>query len=171
MPSTIHPRPLPDRLTEAGRTLVMGVVNVTPDSFSDGGQWFEADAAIAHGTELLALGADILDVGGESTRPGAPRVSVAEELERVLPVIDALGGQGAIISIDTTRAEVATAAVAAGAMIINDVSGGRGFGADVNEVTIVDSAGETRGQAAGSKDEVSDAILDQVRDLLVSQLS
>ena len=119
-----RPLPLPDRLAAAGRTLVMGVVNVTPDSFSDGGQWFEPDAAITHGTQLLALGADILDVGGESTRPGATRVSVAEELERVLPVITALRGHGAVLSIDTTRAEVAADAVAAGALIINDVSGG-----------------------------------------------
>lgn len=121
------PSPLPSALTDAGRagrSLVMGVVNVTPDSFSDGGRWFTPDAAVAHGLALLADGADLLDVGGESTRPGAARVPVAEELDRVLPVIRALSGQGAAVSVDTTRAEVAAAAVAAGAVVVNDVSGG-----------------------------------------------
>ncbi|MGO1339190.1 MAG: dihydropteroate synthase, partial [Cellulosimicrobium funkei] len=79
----------------------MGVVNVTPDSFSDGGEWFEPDAAIAHGRELLGEGADILDVGGESTRPGAGRVPVEAELARVLPVISALAAEGAVVSVDT----------------------------------------------------------------------
>ncbi|HEY0187111.1 MAG TPA: dihydropteroate synthase [Cellulomonas sp.] len=122
------PSPLPAALTpvgrEPGRTLVMGVVNVTPDSFSDGGQWFAPDAAVAHGLELLADGADLLDVGGESTRPGAARVPLAEELDRVLPVIAALADAGAVVSVDTTRAQVAAAAVAAGATVVNDVSGG-----------------------------------------------
>jgi dihydropteroate synthase len=107
-----------------GLPVVMGVVNVTPDSFSDGGQWFEPEAAIAHGRELLEQGADILDVGGESTRPGAERPSVAEELRRVLPVIEELSGLGASVSVDTMRAEVASKALAAGAVMINDVSGG-----------------------------------------------
>nr|WP_158374919.1 dihydropteroate synthase [Cellulosimicrobium cellulans] len=102
----------------------MGVVNVTPDSFSDGGRWFAPDAAVAHGLGLLADGADLLDVGGESTRPGAERVPVAEELDRVLPVIRELASRGAAVSVDTTRAEVAEAAVAAGAVVVNDVSGG-----------------------------------------------
>ncbi|RMI03486.1 dihydropteroate synthase [Cellulomonas triticagri] len=102
----------------------MGVVNVTPDSFSDGGRWFTPEAAVAHGLALLDDGADLLDVGGESTRPGAPRVPVAEELDRVLPVIRALTERGAVVSVDTTRAEVAAAAVAAGATVVNDVSGG-----------------------------------------------
>ncbi|HLS26872.1 MAG TPA: dihydropteroate synthase [Beutenbergiaceae bacterium] len=103
----------------------MGIVNVTPDSFSDGGQWFERDVAIAHGRHLLAQGADILDIGGESTRPGAARVSEREELDRVLPVVAALAGHAPVISVDTMRAEVARRAVAAGASIINDVSGGK----------------------------------------------
>lgn len=111
-------------IAQRDRTLVMGVVNVTPDSFSDGGEWFEPDAAIAHGIDLLAEGADLLDVGGESTRPGADRPSVDEELRRVLPVVAALSARGAIISIDTMRAEVARQAVTAGATIVNDVSGG-----------------------------------------------
>lgn len=111
-------------IAQRDRTLVMGVVNVTPDSFSDGGEWFEPDAAIAHGIDLLAEGADLLDVGGESTRPGADRPSVDEELRRVLPVVAALSARGAIISIDTMRAEVARQAVTSGATIVNDVSGG-----------------------------------------------
>jgi dihydropteroate synthase len=108
----------------AGRCLVMGVVNVTPDSFSDGGQWFGAGAAIQHGLELIAQGADIVDVGGESTRPGAQRVSVDEELRRVKPVITELVRAGATVSVDTMRAQVAEWAVEAGVSLVNDVSGG-----------------------------------------------
>jgi len=103
---------------------LMGVVNVTPDSFSDGGRFVEADAAIAHGRRLLAEGADIVDVGGESTRPGATRPVAAEELSRVIPVIGALAAEGAVVSVDTMRAEVAAAAIEAGAAMVNDVSGG-----------------------------------------------
>ena len=102
----------------------MGVVNVTPDSFSDGGRYATPDAAIAHGHRLLEEGADVLDIGGESTRPGATRPLVSDELERVVPVIRALAGSGAVVSVDTMRAEVAEAAVAAGASVVNDVSGG-----------------------------------------------
>ncbi len=119
-----HPAPLPASLTTLRRTLVMGVVNVTPDSFSDGGRWFEPVAAVAHGRALLADGADLLDVGGESTRPGAGRVPVEDELARVLPVVRALAAEGAVVSVDTTRARVAEAAVDAGAVVVNDVSGG-----------------------------------------------
>jgi len=104
--------------------LVVGVVNVTPDSFSDGGRWFGTAAAIEHGHALVAQGADIVDVGGESTRPGAQRTPVTEELRRVLPVIEALAGAGVTVSVDTMRAEVAQRAVAAGASVVNDVSGG-----------------------------------------------
>ena len=111
-------------LPQPGRTLVVGVVNVTPDSFSDGGQWLEPDAAIAHGRDLINQGADILDVGGESTRPGAQRPPVEEELHRVLPVIRALASS-TYVSVDTMRAEVAAAALEAGARLINDVSGGQ----------------------------------------------
>ncbi|MEP7765905.1 dihydropteroate synthase [Sanguibacter sp. 25GB23B1] len=124
MSTVRHPRPLPSTLTGLDRTLVMGVVNVTPDSFSDGGRWFEPAAAVEHGRQLLHQGADILDVGGESTRPGAMRVSVADELERVLPVVAALVAEGAVVSVDTTRAEVARAALDTGALVVNDVSGG-----------------------------------------------
>lgn len=99
----------------------MGVLNVTPDSFSDGGMWLDPEAAIAHGRRMLAEGADVIDIGGESTRPGADPVDAAEELRRVLPVVEALAGE-ATVSIDTRKASVARAAVAAGASIINDVS-------------------------------------------------
>lgn len=102
---------------------VMGIVNVTPDSFSDGGRWFPAGLAVAHGLKLVDEGAEILDVGGESTRPGAEIVSVDEELRRVIPVIEGLASQTAVpISIDTTKPEVARRALLAGASIINDVS-------------------------------------------------
>jgi dihydropteroate synthase len=108
----------------AGRCLVMGVVNVTPDSFSDGGRWFGAEAAIAHGLELIGQGADIVDVGGESTRPGAQRIPADEELRRVKPVITELVKAGAVVSVDTMRAQVAEWAVNAGVSLVNDVSGG-----------------------------------------------
>ena len=117
-------RGLPGRLMDPGRCLVIGVVNVTPDSFSDGGLWFEPDEAIRHGRQLIAEGADLLDVGGESTRPGAQRVPIDEELRRVLPVVRALAADGTAISVDTMRAEVADAALSVGACLVNDVSGG-----------------------------------------------
>ena len=118
--------------------LLMGVVNVTPDSFSDGGRWLEPEAAIAHGRDLLADGADILDIGGESTRPGATRPVVEEELGRVIPVITALAAQGATVSVDTMRSEVAEAALEAGAAMVNDVSGGL---ADPRILEVVAAAG------------------------------
>ena len=111
-------------LPDPGRCLVMGVVNVTPDSFSDGGAWYGAGDAIRHGLDLVAEGADIVDVGGESTRPGAQRISAAEELRRVGPVISGLAAEGVPVSVDTMRAEVAEFAVQAGARLVNDVSGG-----------------------------------------------
>ena len=104
--------------------LIMGILNVTPDSFADGGRHNEFDAAVARGLEMIAEGVDIIDIGGESTRPGAERVSEAEEIERTIPVITELAKHGARISIDTMRASTAEAAVKAGASIINDVSGG-----------------------------------------------
>jgi dihydropteroate synthase len=111
-------------MTLPERPLVMGIVNVTPDSFSDGGLYADTVSALAHGRDLLAQGADVLDVGGESTRPGATRPVVAEELDRVVPVISGLAALGAVVSVDTMRAEVAAAALEAGARIVNDVSGG-----------------------------------------------
>ncbi|WP_269329485.1 dihydropteroate synthase [Kineosporia babensis] len=103
----------------------MGVLNVTPDSFSDGGRWLDPDAAVRHGLELRAEGADLVDVGGESTRPGAERVSEEEELRRTVPVVRRLAAEGIAVSIDTMRASVARAALEAGAVLVNDVSGGR----------------------------------------------
>src|SRR5690606_15753880 len=119
-----HPEPLRARLAGVRRTLVMGVVNVTPDSFSDGGLWLEPGDAVQHGLRLLDEGADLLDVGGESTRPGARRVPVDEERRRVLPVIEALVDAGALVSVDTTRSQVARDACSIGALVVNDVSGG-----------------------------------------------
>lgn len=120
------------------RPLVMGVLNVTPDSFSDGGLWLDPDEALAHARDLVAQGADIIDVGGESTRPGADRVAADEELERTLPVVAALAEAGVTVSIDTMRAEVASRAVEAGAAYVNDVSGGL---ADPDMATAVAQAG------------------------------
>jgi dihydropteroate synthase len=106
----------------AHRYVVMGIVNVTPDSFSDGGEWFERDEAVAHGRQLAAEGAGILDVGGESTRPGADPVPEPEELRRVVPVVEALAGDGLRVSVDTSKLAVAEAAVRAGATYVNDVT-------------------------------------------------
>jgi dihydropteroate synthase len=123
-------RPFDDMLAAAHisnvpqRCLIMGVLNVTPDSFSDGGQYRHLEAAVAHGCAMAAAGADIVDVGGESTRPGAQRISVREEIERVIPVVRELVAAGVPLSIDTMRAEVARAAVAIGVQVVNDVSGG-----------------------------------------------
>ncbi|MET9733562.1 dihydropteroate synthase [Streptomyces sp. NPDC006458] len=111
-------------LPDWDRCAVMGVVNVTPDSFSDGGRWFDTTAAIKHGLELVAQGADLIDVGGESTRPGATRVDEDEELRRVIPVVRGLSSEGVVVSVDTMRASVAARALAAGAALVNDVSGG-----------------------------------------------
>lgn len=127
-----------DGLPEWDRCAVMGVVNVTPDSFSDGGQWFDPELAVKHGMDLVASGADIVDVGGESTRPGAARVSEAEELRRVIPVVRELAAAGVLVSVDTMRAAVAGQAVAAGARLVNDVSGG---GADPAMIPVVADAG------------------------------
>ena len=106
------------------RPLIMGIVNVTPDSFSDGGRFASTDAAIEHGLELIEQGADIIDVGGESTRPGATRVDAKAERKRVLPVIEELVGHGVRVSVDTTRSAIARASAEAGAEFVNDVSGG-----------------------------------------------
>ena len=116
--------PVHPALPDPGRCVVMGVVNVTPDSFSDGGQYLDPGDAIAHGIAMHERGADIVDVGGESTRPGAQRVDAHTETHRILPVIKALAAAGVPASVDTTRAAVAAAAIEAGATIVNDVSGG-----------------------------------------------
>ncbi len=122
--STSQARTGPLGLPEWDRCAVMGVVNVTPDSFSDGGQWFDPELAVKHGLDLVAQGADLVDVGGESTRPGASRVDEAEELRRVVPVVRELAAAGVLVSVDTMRASVAEKAVRAGARLVNDVSGG-----------------------------------------------
>lgn len=114
---------LPDRVIPLDRTVVMGVLNVTPDSFSDGGLWLDPAAAVAHAREMSAEGAAIVDVGGESTRPGAAPVPEDEELRRVLPVVETLAGEGIVVSIDTRKPSVARAAVEAGAQIVNDTAG------------------------------------------------
>ncbi len=175
----MHPRDavvagLPE-LSGTGRCLVMGVVNITPDSFSDGGEWFEPDAGVQHGFDLLAEGADILDVGGESTRPGSDRVSQDEELRRVLPVIERLARSGAVVSVDTTRAAVAERAVAAGARLVNDVSGGR---ADPDMARVVAETGVAyvamhwRGHADVMDTlEDYDDVVTEVRDELVERLA
>jgi dihydropteroate synthase len=125
-------------LPRPGRCIVMGVLNVTPDSFSDGGCFADTPSAVAHGLRMHAAGADYVDVGGESTRPGADRVDAEEESRRVLPVIAELSAAGVRTSVDTTRAEVAEAAIAAGAALVNDVSGGL---ADKNMAEMVAEAG------------------------------
>lgn len=162
-------------LSGVGRALVMGVVNVTPDSFSDGGEWFEPSAAVAHGLELLGEGADILDVGGESTRPGSARVPQEQELARVLPVIERLTARGAVVSVDTTRAVVAERAVAAGARIVNDVSGGLAdadMGRAVAETGAAYVAMHWRGHAdvMDERQEYADVVAD-VRDELAARMA
>ncbi|MDA3022874.1 MAG: dihydropteroate synthase [Actinomycetota bacterium] len=160
-----HPSGLPEDLGKLERPLVIGVLNVTPDSFSDGGKHYELSSALAHGIHLFRGGADIIDVGGESTRPGATPVDAQVELSRVLPVVSALVAADVHVSIDTMKAEVAREAVAAGACLVNDVSGGlfdpamyptvagldvpyvlmhwRGHGAVMNQLAVYDDvAGE-----------------------------
>jgi dihydropteroate synthase len=113
-----------DHLLRTARPVVMGVLNVTPDSFSDGGRYTDVDAAVKHGIALYSDGADVIDIGGESTRPGAERVEARTETARILPVVAGLAEAGVPTSIDTTRAQVAEAALGAGAILVNDVSGG-----------------------------------------------
>ncbi|MBB6378003.1 dihydropteroate synthase [Pseudonocardia eucalypti] len=125
-------------LPRPGRCAVLGILNVTPDSFSDGGRFSGLDDAVAHGLRLHELGADLVDVGGESTRPGAHRVAAPEEADRVLPVIRALSAEGVPCSVDTMRARVAEAALDAGAQVVNDVSGGM---ADPAMAKVVAAAG------------------------------
>src|ERR671911_2289801 len=158
-----------DRLWGA-RAAVMGIVNVTPDSFSDGGRFLDPDSAIAHGLWLRAEGANLLDVGGESTRPGAARVAERLEQQRVLPVVQALAEAGAAVSIDTMNASTALAAVAAGARIVNDVSGGL---ADPDLLAAVATTnadivlGHWRGPSADmyANAEYADVVRDVVREL------
>jgi dihydropteroate synthase len=157
------------------RPAVMGVINVTPDSFSDGGEFVEPGAAIAHGIELAERGADILDVGGESTRPGAAPVTAEEERERVLPVVEGLSAATQVpVSIDTTKAAVARAALDAGAVIVNDVSAGR-FDPDIFGVTARAGAGYVAMHMLGEPrtmqlDPRYDDVLAEVGDFLVERI-
>jgi len=130
--------PVVSLLPRPGRCAVVGVLNVTPDSFSDGGRYLDRQDAVAHGVEMSKRGADLVDVGGESTRPGAVRVDPAEEIARVVPVIRELVAEGVRVSVDTMRAAVASAALEAGASIVNDVSGGL---ADPEMAAVVAAAG------------------------------
>jgi dihydropteroate synthase len=125
-------------LPNPGRCVVMGVLNVTPDSFSDGGRYLHLDDALSHGVEMWNDGADLIDVGGESTRPGADRIAPDVEIARILPVIKGLAAAGVVVSVDTTRARVAEAALTAGAVVVNDVSGGL---ADPDMARVVADAG------------------------------
>lgn len=153
------------------RCAVMGVVNVTPDSFSDGGRWFDTTAAVKHGLGLVAEGADLVDVGGESTRPGATRVDEAEELKRVIPVVRGLASEGVTVSVDTMRASVAERSLAAGAALVNDVSGGL---ADPAMIPAVAAAGApfvvmhwrgllAGGNVQGTYEDVVSEVLDELR--------
>lgn len=166
----LHPRGLPAALAQCQRTLVMAVLNVTPDSFSDGGRFVEVEAAVAHARSQVDAGADLVDVGGESTRPGAQRIDVAEELARVLPVIRSLAGSGIATSIDTMRAEVARAAVGAGAVLVNDVSGGLadpGMHRAIAELDVPYVAMHWRGHSVGmdALARYDDVVLDVRREL------
>ena len=163
--------PAPLAAVARQRCLVMGIVNVTPDSFSDGGRYLDPEAAVAHGCALLAEGADLIDVGGESTRPGAKRVPEVEERRRVLPVIRALVSEGAVVSVDTMRANVAAAALDAGAQLVNDVSGGL---ADPGLLEVVKATEvpyvltHWRGHSTAMQDRTSyvDVVADVCRELL-----
>jgi dihydropteroate synthase len=158
-------------LPQPGRTLVMGVLNVTPDSFSDGGDFLDLSAAVAHGRALAGEGADLIDVGGESTRPGAGRVHLDAELSRVVPVIERLTAAGIAVSVDTTRHEVARAAVAAGAVLVNDVSGGLADPAMLSAIAELDCsylAMHWRGQ---SVDMQTRAVYDDVVAEVIAELA
>jgi dihydropteroate synthase len=159
------------------RPYVMGVLNATPDSFSDGGRYMDVDAAVAHGLQLEADGADLIDIGGESTRPGAAVVSVAEEVGRVVPILERLAGRTrAVLSVDTSKAAVARAALAAGAEVVNDISGGR-FDPEVVAVAADGGAafvcGHVRGSSIGEvhAGEAGAPSFDQVADELAERLA
>lgn len=167
LPLDHGPAPLPVSLTSVERCLVMGILNVTPDSFSDGGQWERAAQAIPRGLALAAQGADIVDVGGESTRPGAVRIGAQEELDRVVRVVAGLVAAGVPVSIDTSRAAVAQAAVELGAVIVNDVSAGvadPAMAALVARTGVVYVAMHSRG-ASDRPDDYGDVVADVAGEL------
>ncbi len=159
---------------DLGRCRVMGVLNVTPDSFSDGGDYLDPELAVAHGLALVAAGADLVDVGGESTRPGARRVGAAEELGRIRPVVRALVEAGVTVSVDTQRASVAASCLADGALLVNDVSGGR---ADPAMLPLLAESGapcvlmHSRGESADMTVKARyDDVVGEVRDELARRL-
>jgi len=170
-----HPHGLPAQLAQLTRTLVIGVVNVTPDSFSDGGKFDTTVSAINHGLKLARDGADIVDVGGESTRPGAQRVTLEQELERVIPVVSELVAKSVVVSVDTMRAEVARQAVAAGAHIINDVSSGQSdpeMFSVISETQIPYIMMHWRGHSASMNDQANYVdVVQEVKGELAAQLA
>jgi dihydropteroate synthase len=162
-----------DRVFGFDRTLILGVLNVTPDSFSDGGRWMDLEAALARGLEMSAEGADLIDVGGESTRPGAAPVGVSEELERVLPVVEALAARGVAVSIDTRKPVVAAEALARGACLVNDVSG---LGDEMLAVIAGASAGAIAMHMQGTPETMQraphyDDVVAEVRDFLAGRIA
>ncbi len=168
------PAPLAFAGLALDRPILMGVVNVTPDSFSDGGDFFAADKAIAHGRRLIAEGAAILDIGGESTRPGASPVSLDEERRRALPAIEGLRGCGAVLSIDTYKPEIMAAALDAGAAIVNDVFALTGKGC--LEIVAARKACVILGHSKGAPAEMNRApdygdVVAEVRDYLAARLA
>ncbi|MDQ8707804.1 dihydropteroate synthase [Streptomyces sp. LHD-70] len=168
--STLRGRGTVEGLPEWDRCAVMGVVNVTPDSFSDGGRWFDTTAAVKHGLDLVAQGADLVDVGGESTRPGASRVDEDEELRRVVPVVRGLVSEGVTVSVDTMRATVAEAALAAGARLVNDVSGGLADPAMIPAVAAADAPFVVMHWRGFSEDMNTRAVYEDVVGEVVSEL-
>ncbi|MDI3406791.1 dihydropteroate synthase [Streptomyces cavernicola] len=168
--STLHGRGTVEGLPEWDRCAVMGVVNVTPDSFSDGGRWFDTTAAVKHGLDLVAQGADLVDVGGESTRPGATRVDEDEELRRVVPVVRGLVSEGVTVSVDTMRAAVAEASLAAGAGLVNDVSGGLADPAMIPAVAAAEAPFVVMHWRGFSEDMNSRAVYEDVVGEVVSEL-
>lgn len=149
----------------------MGILNITPDSFADGGRYSDFDQAVVRGTEMLREGVDIIDVGGESTRPGSIRISAEEEMDRVLPVIEELSARGALLSIDTTRAAIARAACAAGARIINDISAGLSDPDILKVSASLDCPYIAMHSRGDSKDMQSRAVYDDVVKEVVGELS
>ena len=166
-----------DRIVEFGqRTVVMGVLNVTPDSFSDGGRYLDHEKAVAHAVEMVSAGADIIDIGGESSRPGAARISAKEEMDRILPVVaETVQQVSALVSVDTTKAEVARTALEAGAHIVNDISALR-WDAEMPEVVRESGAGTVLMHMQGTPETMQQApryddVVTEVRDFLQERIT
>ncbi len=166
-----------DRVVEFGqRTVVMGVLNVTPDSFSDGGRYLDREKAVAHAVEMVSAGADIIDIGGESSRPGAARISAKEEMDRILPVVaETVRQVSALVSVDTTKAEVARKALEAGAHIVNDISALR-WDAEMPEVVRESGAGTVLMHMQGTPETMQQApryddVVTEVRGFLQERIT